>query len=392
MKWITENLAVGGDSDGLSEEGLLENGITATLNVAWDLPQPLYKTVLGRKAGLISGPNNSLEAFAEAVSLLLSLLDSHSRVLVYCFTGADRSLTVASAALATLNGWDVKRAQERVKEVSGFSYPSEESEETFSLLLENWGNHKTESAPFVSVVMPCYNQAKTSKRCVESLKSTAWYTNFELIGVNDGSTEQEVAEYLEAVCDEVVSHDSPQGAGAARKAGNAVAQGDLICQIDNDCVFFPSWLQTLVEGFLYHEKRFNARIYGALVSPALEYVAKNPRPLVGKGCIEVDEVGAACMLYRKTLLGEVGDFDPELYNFMEDKDLCKRVKRDTVGRIFIDPRVVVYHGGHVDPVGGFWEVNPEGTRRLFELRDEEKERRAEQLIRERWGNTAAIVS
>jgi len=93
----------------------------------------------------------------------------------------------------------------------------------------------TSSNPKVSVIIPAYNIEKYIQYCVDSvLKNT--YENFEVIIVNDGSTDR-----TEDVCKDLLLDprvrlisQGNQGVSAARNTGIRAANGDYITFIDGD--------------------------------------------------------------------------------------------------------------------------------------------------------------
>ena len=92
------------------------------------------------------------------------------------------------------------------------------------------------SMPSISVIVPVYNVEKYIHRCVDSILGQT-YTDFELILVDDGSTD-----HCSAVCDEYARMDSRvkaihqmnRGLSEARNAGLDAAQGEYICFVDPD--------------------------------------------------------------------------------------------------------------------------------------------------------------
>ena len=87
-----------------------------------------------------------------------------------------------------------------------------------------------------SVIVPIYNVEKYLRICIDSiLKQT--YSNFELILVNDGSTDN-----CGKICEEyrakdariVLIHQKNQGLLAARRVGICHAQGDYFIHVDSD--------------------------------------------------------------------------------------------------------------------------------------------------------------
>ena len=101
--------------------------------------------------------------------------------------------------------------------------------------------------PTISVIVPVYNAESYLSRCVESLL-TQTYQDFEIILVNDGSTDSSGA-----ICDEYaqkddrirVIHQSNSGVAAARQQGIDVAQGEYSIHVDPDDWIEPSTLEEL---------------------------------------------------------------------------------------------------------------------------------------------------
>ena len=96
----------------------------------------------------------------------------------------------------------------------------------------------------ISVVMHCYNVAGTITEAVNSvLRQT--YKNFELILVNDGSTDGKTPQLCDSFCVDSrvrVLHQANTGLAGARNAGLAAATGDYIALLDSDDMYEPEKL------------------------------------------------------------------------------------------------------------------------------------------------------
>ena len=100
--------------------------------------------------------------------------------------------------------------------------------------------------PTVSVIVPVYRVEKYLRRCMESiLKQT--YSDFEIIVVDDGSTDE-----CPLICDEyakkdkriTVIHKNNGGLSSARNAGLDIANGEYILFVDSDDYIKPNLLET----------------------------------------------------------------------------------------------------------------------------------------------------
>lgn len=90
----------------------------------------------------------------------------------------------------------------------------------------------------LSFIIPCYNASKTVRRCLDSIYALGLPEEFEVIAVNDASTDntlQIIREYAEAHSNLVmVNHLVNRNLGAARNSGLAVAEGACIAFVDGD--------------------------------------------------------------------------------------------------------------------------------------------------------------
>lgn len=88
----------------------------------------------------------------------------------------------------------------------------------------------------VSIVVPVYNVEKYLNRCIDSLLLQS-YENYEIILVNDGSTDNSgfiCEEYAKKYSNVKVVHKKNEGLGFARNTGIDNAIGDYIVFIDSD--------------------------------------------------------------------------------------------------------------------------------------------------------------
>ena len=98
--------------------------------------------------------------------------------------------------------------------------------------------------PAISVIIPAYNAEKTLKNCLQSLEQQT-FKDFEIIVVNDGSTDQ-TPKILTASDPKIkVINQKNAGAAAARNRGAKEAQGELIIFCDADLILKPKMLEIM---------------------------------------------------------------------------------------------------------------------------------------------------
>jgi glycosyltransferase involved in cell wall biosynthesis len=185
-------------------------------------------------------------------------------------------------------------------------------------------------AGLVSVVIPCYNQAHFLGEAIESVLAQG-YTNFEVIVVDDGSTDDtEVVASRYAAKDLRVrligQHNT--GLAGARNRGLAEASGEYVVFLDSD--------DRLVAGAL----EVGVRELGA--HPGCAFVSGICRKITADGSVVSEweqfrvrddpylELLRSCpiyvpaVMYRRSVFEAVGDFD-QSYRAAEDYDLYYRI-------------------------------------------------------------------
>ena len=103
------------------------------------------------------------------------------------------------------------------------------------------GRGEEESPPLVTVVIPCYNQAHFLGEAIGSVLNQS-YRNFEIIVVDDGSTDNtsEVASHYEEV--RLVRQEN-RGLAGARNRGLGEANGEFLVFLDADDRLLPGALE-----------------------------------------------------------------------------------------------------------------------------------------------------
>ncbi len=99
--------------------------------------------------------------------------------------------------------------------------------------------------PLVTVCVVAYNEEKNIANCLYSLSMSVAKVPFEIIVVNNNSTDT-----TQAILDqlEVTSYFQPvQGCGAARETGQQNARGKYVLMADADCMYPPGWIQIMYE-------------------------------------------------------------------------------------------------------------------------------------------------
>lgn len=103
--------------------------------------------------------------------------------------------------------------------------------------------------PLVSIIVPVYNREKIIKNCIDSLQNQS-YENFEIIIVNDGSSDQ-TYDVCTKLCNEDqrirLIHKENGGVSSARNLGIKEAQGEYIMFLDSDDFYEKDTVKKMVE-------------------------------------------------------------------------------------------------------------------------------------------------
>jgi glycosyltransferase involved in cell wall biosynthesis len=123
---------------------------------------------------------------------------------------------------------------------------------------------KQKESSLISIIIPLYNKEKFVKRSLASVLSQS-YGNFEVLVVNDGSTDRSVEEVRAVGDPRTRLIDKPNGGvSSARNRGLEEAKGAYVAFLDADDTWYPRHLEVLKAGF-------DAYPDAAMTANALEY-------------------------------------------------------------------------------------------------------------------------
>ena len=190
-------------------------------------------------------------------------------------------------------------------------------------------------APFVSVIVPAYNEELVIANTIKSLLASA-YKNYEIIVVDDGSQDRTSKVVAEQFGDEarvrLLTIDNA-GKADALNTGLRYANGEIIIALDADTLFAPETIGALAHRFYDPEMGAiagNAKV-GNRVNivtrwQALEYITSqnmDRRAFASLNCITV--VPGAVGAWRKDVLEKAGGFPSD--TLAEDQDLTLNIRR-----------------------------------------------------------------
>jgi glycosyltransferase involved in cell wall biosynthesis len=172
----------------------------------------------------------------------------------------------------------------------------------------------------ISVVIPCYNSGATLRQTLASVKAQTW-TNFEIIVVDDGSTEPNTCALLLALEGIAVVHQPNSGLPAARNAGFRAARGEYLLPLDADDWLEPTALAGMMDAlrsaahasFVFCDLQLEGEALGVLQKQYnfFEQLFLNQLPY--------------CLLMPKRLWSEAGGYDESMREGYEDWEFTIRL-------------------------------------------------------------------
>lgn len=209
--------------------------------------------------------------------------------------------------------------------------------------------------PTISVLMPVYNAERYLREAVESVLGQT-FADFELIAVDDGSTDGSLAilrEYERRDGRVRVISRPNTGIVGALNDGLALCRGEYVARMDADDVCMPERLERQVKVF---ESRSGLVLLGTgarYTDPEL-WPVRDTRPTVGNDLLVrrlLSGDGLALLhptvMIRADAIRKIGGYDPS-YPISEDLDLYLRLSE--IGEVDNLPQLLLLYRMHVGSI------------------------------------------
>ena len=222
--------------------------------------------------------------------------------------------------------------------------------------------------PALSIVLVCWNNKAYMDPCLKSLYDSGMKNTFDVIVVDNGSTDgsqQMLAEKYSKV--KVIQNAENVGLGKASNQGIEATNGTYILLLNNDTIVNGSSFDAMVDfldqnpkvgavgGKLLNsdgtiqacyncfstlkDEFFVATRLGELIRPGY------PAIMNAEEITSVDWLGSACLMLRRSALDEVGLLDEEYFIYGDEADLQYRLKKAGWHIYYLPQATTIHFGG-----------------------------------------------
>lgn len=231
------------------------------------------------------------------------------------------------------------------------------------------GHSRQAPLPDVSIVIVNFESGDHLRACIASLEQGLGQALAEVVVVDNGSSDDSVAGIEDLDWVEVVRNPGNPGYGAACNLAAKLTKADWIWFLNPDTVFHPNSLgdlakaaESLDQGGVFGPRILNpdgslqpscrvvpdwkiavAHALLGVVYPSNRFTRQYLMQDLNRDVVqEVDWVSGAAMLVRREAFEQIGGFDERYFMYVEDLDLCDRI-RSAGWKIYYHPVSTVVH-------------------------------------------------
>lgn len=218
--------------------------------------------------------------------------------------------------------------------------------------------------PKVSIIIPTRDKAKLLENCIDSILNKTSYANYEIIVMDNGSSESASFELFERLTKHgirVIRDESPFNYSALNNKAAKLSQGQFICLMNNDIeVITPGWLEEMVSFAAQTDVgAVGARLWypndtiqhagvivglGGVAGHAFVNLGRGEPGYFGRAIVHqsYSAVTAACLVVRKSVFDQVDGLDESLAIAFNDVDFCLRIREAGYRNVWT-PYAEMYH-------------------------------------------------
>lgn len=224
-----------------------------------------------------------------------------------------------------------------------------------------------DKGPLASIIIPTRDGLDLLRTCVESLYAKTDYRAFEIIVVDNGSTQPETLQWLEAMSRResfrVICADVPFNWSALNNLAAREARGEVLVFLNNDTeIIDGQWLQRLAENalrpdvgvcgplLLYGDRTIQHAGVVIGMGGWADHVFKGETPVHNQNLFvspvlqrQVLAVTGACMVVARDTFEWLGGFDESFIVCGSDVELCLRAHARGLATVYVARSVMIHH-------------------------------------------------
>jgi len=353
----------------------------------------VYRTAMVRKVGGFQQGFEGSQDYEMALRIIERTQPDrirHIPLILYHWRAIEGSTALAREAKDYASAAGVRAVAEHLQRTGG---EAEAEELPHGHYRVRW--RIPQQAPKVSLIVPTRDKAGLLRTCIESVRERTTYPSFEVVVVDNQSSEPAAVAYLAGLERHrgvrVLHYDAPFNYSKINNWAAGQCDGAVIGLVNNDIeVISPGWLDEMVSqamrpevgavgAMLYYPNDTiqHAGVVLGVHGVAAHLYADMPRGYAGHGgralvTQSLSAVTGACLLVRRAAYEQVGGLDESLQVAFNDIDFCLRLRAAGYRNVWT-PFAELYHH--------------ESASRGSEDTDEKKERFAREvdLMQQRWG-------
>ena len=227
--------------------------------------------------------------------------------------------------------------------------------------------------PFVSVIVPVYNDESNLKNCLDALENQTYPENCYEVIVVDNDSDQSLNGLVNGFRNTVLAKQKNPGSYAARNKGIHISKGEVIAFTDSDCIPFSDWIENGVTELMNTDNcgLLSGRIdlyFKSKKSMTAVEVYEKVNAFLQKDRIEKYNFGVTANLFtHKAVIDKVGIFNSKLKS-AGDIEWGKRVHASGYKQIYSSNTSVLHPARNSfrqifkktkRVVGGIYDLNEE---------------------------------
>ena len=216
--------------------------------------------------------------------------------------------------------------------------------------------------PLISIVILNYNAGKLLDECINSIDKTE-KVNFEIILVDNASTDKTYRECVQKFPNvKLIENKKNLGYCEGNNIGIRATKGEFVVILNPDTIVNPNWLHELIQAYhkngegIYQPKILATTDHDMLLSSG-QFIqlfgfgySRGKGEKHVEGSTNIEKIGYAsgtCIFTSKKIIQKLNLFDPFLFAYHDDLDLCWRASMLGINSFYV-PTSVIFH-----PIEGY---------------------------------------